>query len=79
MIRVITKIVILAFVISATACSSVNKKKLESDSQSQSAPKLKRPEVRKVWVPDQIVGDEFVSGHWKYVIEKNAVWTKTEE
>ena len=39
-------------------------------------PKLKRPEVRKVWVPDQISGDEYISGHWKFVIEKSAVWTK---
>ena len=79
MIRVITKIVIIAFAISATSCSSINKKKGESEPQSQSVPKLKRPEVRKVWVPDQIVGDEFVSGHWKYVIQKNVVWTKSEE
>lgn len=40
------------------------------------APKLNRPEVRRVWVPDQIQGDEYVSGHWKYLIEKNAVWSK---
>ena len=41
-------------------------------------PRLIRPEVRKIWVPEQIVGDEFVSGHWKFVIEKNAAWTKRE-
>lgn len=40
------------------------------------APKLNRPEVRRVWVPDQIQGDEYISGHWKYLIEKNAVWSK---
>lgn len=62
---------------SLTACAS-GKKKSEPP-QAQTIPKLKRPEVRKVWVPDQIVGDEFVSGHWKYVIEKNAVWAKSEE
>jgi starvation-inducible outer membrane lipoprotein len=44
--------------------------------QKEYAPKLKRPEVRRVWVPDQISGDEFISGHWKYLIEKNAVWSK---
>jgi hypothetical protein len=40
------------------------------------APKIKRPEVRKVWVPDQISGDEYVSGHWKFVIDRPAVWSK---
>jgi hypothetical protein len=40
------------------------------------APKIKRPEVRKVWVPDQITGDEYVSGHWKFVIDRPAVWSK---
>lgn len=42
------------------------------------APKLNRPEVRRVWVPDQISGDEYVSGHWKFLIDKNAVWSKPE-
>jgi hypothetical protein len=43
------------------------------------APKLNRPEVRRVWVPDQISGDEYISGHWKFLIDKNAVWSKSEE
>lgn len=43
------------------------------------APKLNRPEVRRVWVPDQISGDEYVSGHWKFLIDKNAVWSKPVE
>lgn len=42
-------------------------------------PKLNRPEVRRVWVPDQITGDEYISGHWKFLIDKNAVWSKSEE
>ena len=40
------------------------------------APKLNRPEVRKVWVPDQISADEYISGHWKYLITNPAVWSK---
>ncbi len=39
-------------------------------------PRIKRPEVRRVWVPDQIVGDEYVQGHWKFLIDQPAVWTK---
>lgn len=42
----------------------------------EQTPKLKLPRVRKIWVPDQIIGEEFVSGHWKYLIDQPAVWTK---
>jgi len=59
------------------------KEKLKNDQtkkiaplMQETTPKLKLPKVRKVWVPDQIVGDEFVSGHWKYLIDQPAVWTK---
>lgn len=47
-----------------------------TEPQLNFAPKIKRPEVRKVWVPDQISGDEYVSGHWKFVIDRPAVWSK---
>lgn len=50
-------------------------KKMEPLAQ-ETTPKLKLPKVRKIWVPDQIIGDEFVSGHWKYLIDQPAVWTK---
>jgi hypothetical protein len=62
-------------VIFMTACASQKKKPIDTQ-QSDSAPRLKKPEVRRVWVPDQIVGDEFVAGHFKYVIQKNAAWAK---
>lgn len=42
----------------------------------EQTPKLKLPRVRKIWVPDQIIGEEFVSGHWKYLIDQPAVWAK---
>jgi hypothetical protein len=70
-----TKIITIFLLLTITACASQDKKKTDQE-QAQNIPKLKRPEVRRVWVPDQIIGDEYVSGHWKYLIEKNAVWTK---
>jgi hypothetical protein len=71
----IRKTVSLALLLGLTACAS--QPKTTSDQKSSlDLPKLKRPEVRKLWVPDQIVGDEYITGHWKYLIEKNAVWTK---
>jgi hypothetical protein len=73
--RVTTKLMIFALMLSLTACAHQAPKKQEQDG-SANVPKLKRPEVRRVWVPDQIVGDEYITGHWKYVLEKNSVWTK---
>lgn len=72
----IRKLILLAVVLTLAACSATQKKTDSKDAQPEFVPKLKRPEVRKVWVPDQIVGDEYVTGHWKFVLEKNSVWTK---
>lgn len=69
-------IFVLTVPILMTACSTFQKKGSTDTKQAEFTPKLKRPEVRKVWVSDQITGDEYVTGHWKYVLEKNAVWTK---
>jgi hypothetical protein len=61
-----------------------SKDKIEKDRAKRTepvlnfAPKIKRPEVRKVWVPDQISGDEYISGHWKFVIDRPAAWAKEE-
>ena len=52
-------------------------KKMEPLAQ-ETTPKLKLPKARKIWVPDQIIGDEFVSGHWKYLIDQPAAWAKEE-
>lgn len=67
---------VLVMTVLITACSSMQKKGSTDTKQPEFIPKLKRPEVRKVWVPDQISGDEYITGHWKFVLQKNSVWTK---
>lgn len=42
------------------------------------APRLNHPEVHRIWIPDQIIGDEYISGHWKFLISQPAVWSKSE-
>ena len=37
-------------------------------------PSLTKPEVRKVWVPDQVDGDKLVRGHFVFILEKGSVW-----
>jgi hypothetical protein len=40
------------------------------------APYLTKPKVQRVWVPEKIDGDKYISGHWIYVIERQSVWSK---
>lgn len=37
-------------------------------------PSVSTPEVRAVWVPDKIENDQFISGHFIYVIDKPATF-----
>ena len=55
-------------------CESILKKSEKTEELSQ--PKITRPEVRKVWVPDQIHDNVYEMGHWQYVIDKQSVWSK---
>lgn len=66
----------LIAVVFVSGCSTFQKKGPVDPKVAEVIPKLKKPEVRKVWVPDQIFGDEYITGHWKYVLEKNSVWAK---
>jgi hypothetical protein len=76
--RDILKILIHCSMILAAGCASSNSK-TDIAAKQDSTPKLKRPEVRKVWVSDEIVGDEYITGHWKYIIQKNTAWAKEDK
>jgi len=57
------------------AACSTKQKKVDAGAEPIS-PKLTRPDVRKVWVPDQIKDNIYEMGHWQYVIDKQSVWSK---
>lgn len=42
-------------------------------------PSLTMPKVRRVWAPDRIEGDKYISGHYIYVIEKSSSWSNAGE
>jgi len=42
----------------------------------KSIPALKYPQVKRVWVPDQIEEDRYIKGHFIYLIDRPSVWTK---
>ncbi|MCO5143623.1 MAG: hypothetical protein M9962_11085 [Oligoflexia bacterium] len=67
------KYAIFIIIISLTSCAAHRKKE---NTPTPLNPRLTRPEVTKVWVPDHISGDEYELGHWKYIINKNSTWTK---
>lgn len=61
-------LLVLAMV-NATGCTSTNKKNDLKPSESE-APKMTKPEMKKVWIPDRIEANRFEEGHWLYVIDK---------
>jgi len=41
-----------------------------------SVPSLTMPEVRRIWVPDRVENDQFIEGHFIYVIDKQSRWRR---
>jgi hypothetical protein len=60
----------------AIGCSSFYKKSSKEMRAEPPPPKLTRPGVQKIWVPDQINDNVYETGHWKYIIDKQSVWSK---
>lgn len=56
-----------------------SKKKLIPKDTNDEVPSLSTPEVRRIWVPDSIEGENFIKGHWKYVIEKQSEWRNSDD
>ena len=72
------KMLYVLLLLSMAACSVLQKNKPNkaSDNKVEIIPKLTRPVVRRIWVPDEIRESEFIQGHWKYLLEKESVWAK---
>ncbi|MBL7555105.1 MAG: hypothetical protein JNM24_04720 [Bdellovibrionaceae bacterium] len=72
------KLLYVSLLLCLSACSHLNKNTSQDSSKNKedNIPKLTRPVVRRIWVPDEIRENEFIQGHWKYLLEKEAVWAK---
>jgi hypothetical protein len=46
---------------------------LNTDGDSR-VPTLTMPEVKRIWKPDQIVDDQYIPGHYIYVLSKQSRW-----
>lgn len=74
MIRIVSILCIISLV---TGCRSSPKVPTHNEKENPDlAPKLTKPVVRKIWVPDKIEDDglTMTGGHWKYFIDKGASW-----
>ncbi|MEK6775117.1 MAG: hypothetical protein AABY64_14345 [Bdellovibrionota bacterium] len=77
------KVLVLPFCfVSLSACSTLNKNSksgdIKKDSKEEEIPKITKPNVKKIWIPEEIRnnGTEYVEGHYMYLIERNSTWSK---
>ncbi len=69
---------LLVFVcLTALSCQHTKNKSAETNVQ-QTPPKLLKPEVKKIWIPEIIKngGTEWEEGHYLYRIEKDTSWSR---
>jgi len=55
------------------SCANTNVKKEDS---SLAVPKITKPIVRRIWVPDEIRDSEYIMGHWKYLLKQESTWSR---
>jgi hypothetical protein len=45
-------------------------------SLEETFPALSKPKLRSVWVPDKIEGNQYIKGHYIYIIEDPGTWSR---
>lgn len=70
--------VCLAFSMLAACTTPSTKSDKKDDVKQDNVPLLTKPQVRRIWIPDQILdgGKVFDQGHWRYLLEKETTWSK---
>ena len=60
-----------------TACQT-KPKVTDANSEPNQNPKLTKPVVRRLWIPQKIEDDGrvMIDGHWRYEIERDSTWSK---
>jgi hypothetical protein len=71
-------IFLIPFCLLLISCQTASTKfsKEKSKESLEAAPKLTKPVVRKIWIPEKIEDDglTMTGGHWKYLIDKGSSW-----
>ena len=74
---VFTCVLIIAS-LGVSACQTTPKSLNPKSEDESKIPKLKKPVVRRIWVPEKIEENGLVweEGHWRYEVEKNATFAR---
>lgn len=70
------RFVLICAMFLATRCAHTKKEKLDKEFKDRkgAAPFLNEPQVRTLWIPDKIEGNNYIEGHYIHMIDKNASW-----
>lgn len=67
-------------VIAIIGCQAPGKNENQNtnDKESNQGPKLTRPVIKKIWVPESIEDDGrvLIEGHYKWLLEKDSTWSR---
>jgi len=68
---------LLCIFIIMTGCQNM-KNKSDNKTQNQMPPKLLKPEIKKIWIPEVIKngGTEWEEGHYLYRIQRDTSWSR---
>ena len=71
------KSVLLFVLILVSGCQNL-KNKPNDKTQSQTPPKLLKPGIKKIWIPEIIKngGTEWEEGHYLYRIQRDTSWSR---
>ena len=77
--KILQQITIAIAVLSILACQS--KLKINDPKNGESpnqGPKITKPVIKKIWVPEQIEDDGrvLIEGHYKWLLEKDSTWSR---
>jgi predicted small lipoprotein YifL len=75
--RILQYIAVAAALFSILACQSKLKINDPKDGPNP-GPKITKPVVKKIWVPEQIEDDGrvLIEGHYKWLLEKDSTWSR---
>ncbi len=71
------KSILFSIFIIFTGCQTM-KSKATDKAQTQTPPKLLKPEIKKIWIPEVIKnsGTEWEEGHYLYRIQRDTSWSR---
>ena len=71
------KSVLFSIFIFFNGCQNMKSKTIEK-TQTQTPPKLLKPEIKKIWIPEIIKngGAEWEEGHYLYRIQRDTSWSR---